>query len=125
MEKTDFSSAEDGHNAPVQKRYLWTSDELLAPEVGEVELGKLESGRYAEIQAKMLQEANARGIRSPKLAVNLVFKPGKASELGSTGQPYPILESEWETFVGDVPEYCGTNIPKVYLVDGDKYSLPI
>lgn len=107
------------------KRYLWTSEELLDPEVGAVEIGLLESGKYQELKEKMIKEATEKGINKPLLVVDLIFSEGKRSQLGSPGQPYPMSEDEWEVFVKDIPEYCGDNIPKVYFVDGEKFTAPI
>lgn len=100
------------------------SAQLRSPEVGAVEIGRLESGKYQEVEKKMREEAAARGIVNPKMIVDLIYKEGKVSELGSTGQPYPITEAEWEIFAGDVPEYCD-EVPKVYMVNGDQYAAPI
>jgi len=107
------------------KKYLTTSKELLSPEVGAVEIGLLISGKYQEVYQKMSLEARERGIRNPLMVVDLVFKEGKISYYGSTGQPYPITEEEWEEFAADVLDYCGDKIPKVYMLDGDKYAVPI
>jgi len=73
----------------------------------------------------MEEVAKEKGIKNPKMIVDLIFKEGKRSELGSPRQPYPIIESEWETFVRDIPEYCGDSVPKVYMVDGEKYNAGI
>ena len=106
-------------------RYIWTSEELLDPEVGAVELGSLSAGKFGEIQQKMDELAKERGLHDPKMIVDLVFSESKKSEFGSPGQPYPIVEEEWETFVRDAPEYCGDRVPKVYMVDGTKYTAGI
>lgn len=107
------------------KRYLWTSQELLDPEVGAVEIGLLEAGKYKELKEKMIKEAGEKGINKPLLVVDLIYSEGKKSQLGSSGQPYPISEDEWETFVKQAPEFCGVKVPKVYFVDGEKYTAPI
>lgn len=120
-----MNAPSDYNDVQQSPRYLWTSAELLDPSVWAVELWLLESGKYAATKAKMLEEAHLRGIKNPALCVDLIFKPGKVSELWSPGQPYPIREDEWEQFVSDIPEYCWDKIPRVYMVDDDKYTLPI
>ncbi len=118
----------EGNPSPQERKpleYLWTSEQLLAPEVGAVQLGELEIGKYQELRSKMIKEAERRGIKNPLLVVDLIFKESKVSEFGSKGQPYPITEAEWEAFVNDIPEFNGDKIPKVYMVDGEKYTAPI
>ena len=108
-----------------EPRYLRTSEELLDPKVGAVEIGSLEAGIFEDVQRRMKEVAQERAIQQPRMIVDLVFKEGKQSELGSPGQPYPITEEEWERFVEDIPEYCGDRVPKVYVVDGSKYTAGI
>lgn len=115
-------NTEFGYQGP---QYLWTSEELLAPEVGAVEIGSLEAGRFKDVQQRMEEVAREKGVQNPKMIVDLVFKEGKRSELGSAGQPYPIIKDEWDTFVADVPVYCGDRVSKVYMVDGSKYTAGI
>lgn len=104
--------------------YLWTSAELLAQGVGAVQIGLLETGKYSEVKAKMEEVAIEKRISRPLMVADLIFKEGKRSQLGSSGQPYPIAENEWETFVAQARDYCDET-PKVYMVDGEKYAAPI
>jgi hypothetical protein len=106
-------------------RYLWTSEELLDPEVGAVEIGLLEAGAYETLKERMDELAVQSGMQKPRMIVDLIFKEGMTSQLGSPGQPYPIADFEWETFVADVPAYCGENVPRVYVVDGSRYTAGI
>jgi hypothetical protein len=116
---------DEGGSIPARIQYLWTSEQLLSPEVGAVEIGLLEREKFAAIRFKMEHEAASRGIERPLMVADLIFQEGKRSELGSSGQPYPITEAEWEQFVADVPTYCGDRIPKIYMVDGNKFTAPI
>ena len=71
----------------------------------------------------MEQAAQEHDVLTPAMIADIIFKEGKQSEVGSTGQPYKILDGEeWETFAHEVLEYCGENVPSVYMVDGDKYT---
>ena len=67
-----------------------------------------------------------QGLRKHRLSLafqELIFKAGKESEVGSTGNPYMIRDGEqWEAFAHEVPVYCGENMPSVYMVDGAKYT---
>lgn len=125
----DFIQSGDpsrGQDFTVSKpRYLMTSSELLAPEVAAVEIGTLEAGQYRAVKEKMMEEATKHGIAKPVMVADLIYQEGKISELGSAGQPYPIIEDEWEQFVKDVPSFCGNKIPKIYIVDGDKFLIPV
>ena len=110
---------------PAQPLYLMTSDQLLSPEVGAVEIGLLETGKFAEVYSKMQQEAASRGIESPRMIADIIFKKGAVTQFGSGGQPYPINQQEWEACADDVPVYCGERIPKIYMVDGRRFTAPI
>ncbi len=102
---------------------LLTSERLLDPEVGAVQIGKLEPGAYESVKQAMDQAAQEHGVLTPAMVADIIFKAGKESAFGSTGKPYQIRDREqWETFAYDVPEYCGENVPSVYMVDGDKYT---
>lgn len=66
----------------MSKRYLWTSQELLDPEVGAVEIGLLEAGKYKELKEKMIKEAGDKGINKPLLVVDLIIVKAKSHSLG-------------------------------------------
>jgi hypothetical protein len=103
--------------------YLWTSEQLLAPEVGAVLIGSLEPGAYDAVKQAMELAAQERGMLTPAMIADIIFKEGKQSEFGVTRKPYRIRNGEvWEAFAHDVPEYCGENVPCVYMVDGAKYT---
>jgi hypothetical protein len=108
-----------------ERKYLMTSDELLAPDVGAVAVGHLASGAFEAVNEEMRRQAEQRGVNDPKLIANLIFRQEMEAVYGSTGHPYPIAEFEWEAFAADVPEYCGDNVPVVYMVDGSRYTAPI
>lgn len=103
--------------------YLWTSEQLLAPEVGAIQIGKLEPGAYEAVKQAMEQVAQEHGVLIPAMIADIIFKEGIESEVGSTGNPYTIRDREqWEMFALEVPEYCGENVPSVYMVDGAEYT---
>ena len=103
--------------------YLVTSEQLLAPEVGAVQIGKLEPGAYEAVTQAMEEAAQEHGVLTPAMIADIIFKEGKQSEFGSNGKPCWIRTVEqWEAFALDVPEYCGGNVPSVYMVDGAKYT---
>jgi len=112
----------EGYKGP---QYLFTSAELLDPAVEAVQIGLLEAGKYDALKTKMDEVAAQTGIQEPKMLVDLIFKEGMTSGYGSPGQPYQVAEFEWETFAAEVPEFCGDNVPKVYVVDGTKYTAGI
>lgn len=104
-------------------RYLLSSKELHEPEVGAVQIGKLEPGAYEVVKQAMEKAAQEYGVLTPAMVADIIFKAGKESEVGSTGNPYTIRDREqWEMFANEMPEYCGDNVPSVYMVDGDKYT---
>jgi len=103
--------------------YLWTSEQLLAPEVGAVQIGQLVPGAYEYAKQMMEQTAKEHCVLKPSMIADIIFKEGKESEFGSKGKPYWIRSVEqWEAFALGVPEYCGENVPSVYMVDGTKYT---
>ena len=103
--------------------YLWTSEQLLAPEVGAILIGQLVPGVYEAVKQTMEQTAQANGVLKPSMISDIIFKEGIINEVGSDGKPYKIRDGEqWEAFARDVPEYCGGNVPSVYMVDGAKYT---
>ncbi len=105
------------------RKYVVTSEQLLAPEVGAVQIGKLEPGAYEAVRQAMEEAAQEHGVLTPAMVADIIFKEGKRSEFGSAGKPYQIRDREqWELFAHEVPEYCGENVPSVYMVDGAKYT---
>lgn len=103
--------------------YLLSSKELLDPEVGAVEIGKLKPGAYEAAKQAMEKAAQEHGVLTPLMVADIIFKEGKESEIGSTGNPYMIHDGEqWEALAHEVPEYCGENVPSVYMADGAKYT---
>lgn len=104
-------------------RYLLSSKELLDPEVGAVQIGKLEPGAYEAVKHAMEQAAQEHGVLTPAMIADIIFREEIESEVGSTGNPYTIRDGEqWEAFAHEVPEYCGENVPSVYMVDSAKYT---
>ena len=105
------------------RRYVVTSEQLLAPEVGAVWIGKLEPGEYEAVKQAMEQAAQEHDVLTPAMVADIIFREGKRSEFGSAGKPYMIRNGEqWEAFARDVPEYCGDNVPRVYMVDRARYT---
>jgi hypothetical protein len=94
--------------------YLNTPAEVAA--VG-VRLGCMGEAGHDEYQRR----ASETAIRRPMLALCIWFKPG-AHFLSEAA--YPITASEWDDFLADVPRYCERE-PEVWVVDGERYVLPI
>jgi len=120
-----ISDYEPVTNLPeVEGEYLLlTSERLLDPEVGAVLIGKLEPSAYESVKQAMEHAAQEHGVLTPAMVADIIFKEGKQSAFGSTGKPYQIHgQEQWEAFAHDVPEYCGDNIPSVYMIDRSKYS---
>jgi hypothetical protein len=120
-----ISDYEPVTNLPeVESEYLLlTSERLLDPEVGAVQIGKLEPGAYESVKQAMEHAAQEHGVLTPAMVADIIFKEGKQSAFGLTGKPYQIRDRQiWEAFARDVPEYCGDNVPSVYMVDGGKYA---
>src|SRR5437763_15408483 len=94
------------------REYLFTSEQLLAPEVGAVQIGMLEPGVYDAVKQAMEEAAQEHGVLTPAMVADIIFKEGKLSEVGSAGKPYRIHDGEqWEAFAHDVPGYCVDNVP--------------
>ena len=106
----------------MQQEYLMTLEALYANAAEK--LGCMSDGSYDHFLAKAKAAARNHNIKTPRLVIDIKFKAGIASESGSTEQPYPIASQEWDEFRSDaatMAEY----IPNVYLVDGDKFIVPI
>jgi hypothetical protein len=102
---------------------LWTSEQLLVPEVGAVLIGQLVPGGYEAVKQAMEDAALEHSVLKPSMIADVIFKEGRQSEFGSNGKPCWIRTGEqWEAYAISVPEYCGNNIPSVYMVDGAKYT---
>jgi hypothetical protein len=115
-----MSSSNEQYHLP---GYLWTSEQLLAPEVGAVLIGQLILGAYEAVTQTMEEAALEKGVNRPSMIADVIFKEGKESAFGSKGKPMWIRTGEhWEAFARDVPEYCGENVPSVYMVDGARYT---
>jgi hypothetical protein len=115
-----MTSSKEQYRLP---RYLLSSKELLDPEVGAVQIGKLEPGTYESVKEAMEKAAQEHNVLTPAMVADIIFKEGMESEVGSTGNPYMIRDGgQWEAFANEVPEYCGENVPNVYMVDGDNYA---
>src|SRR5947209_8209765 len=115
-----MTSSNEQYHLP---RYLLSSRELLDSEVGAVEIGKLEPCVYEAVKQAMEHAAQENDVLTPAMVADIIFIEGKQSEFGSVGKPYWIHNGEqWEAFAHDVPEYCGENVPSVYMVDGAKYT---
>ena len=103
-----------------QKEYLWSPTELAQKGV---ELGDFKDGTtYDEFMERATSIARRRGFESALLGLALNFMPGHP--MGLTEYTYPISRDEWDTFLKDRDLYC-SEMPKVYVVDGGKYRLPI
>lgn len=96
--------------------YLWKPSDLKEKAIAE--LGTMDQGSYDHFMEKARQAASGK---CPKysLGISIQFKPGMGSD-----QAYPITRDEWGAFVSDARRMC-VGMPKVYVFDPEKYSLPI
>ena len=101
-------------------KYLMTLDELYAAAVAN--LGPMDQGTFASFKAKATAEAAKHGIGNPRLVIDIKLK--EANVLGTKEQPYPISEPEWSVFVSDA-RTMAEFMPRVFVVDGDKFTAPI
>ena len=99
--------------------YLWKVADL---DEKAIFLGNMREKPYAGFLAQAQEQAAEAGITKVKLGLGLRFKPGHP--MGQSDSAYPPMEEEWDLLVSQIDEYC-TEEPRVYLVDGDKYHLPI
>lgn len=100
--------------------YLWTLEALYAAAVAN--LGPMDQGTHASFTAKAKEEAAKHGIANPKLIIDVKLK--EANGLGCQEQPYPIADFEWDDFVRD-GKTMAVFMPRVFVVDGDKFTAPI
>lgn len=101
-------------------QYLWTIAELELNAVAQ--LGSMDGASYDTYMARMNKIAVENGIANPKLAIGIKFKEGAHAFV--TEQPYPITKNEWSVFKKDAETMC-EYMPKVFIVDGSKFLLPI
>jgi hypothetical protein len=100
--------------------YLMTVADLH--EKAAEKLGAMDKGTYQSYMTKAQEAAARHGIKLPTLAIDIIFKPGAHEFL--TEYPYPIIAEEYDQYLADSREMC-VRTPDVYLIDGEKYSLPI
>ena len=101
-------------------KYLNTIAELENNAVAK--LGSMDEGSYDAFAEKMLKVAQEAGIANPKMAIGIKFKKGAHPFVSE--QPYPIIKAEWSIFKKDAETMC-EYMPKVFVVDGSKFTLPI
>ena len=101
-------------------KYLWTVKELEQNAVAK--LGSMTDGSYDDFEAKMLKIAKEAGIVKPKMAIGIKFKEGAHPFVKE--QPYPITKEEWSVFKRDAQTMC-EYMPKVFVIDGSKFTLPV
>jgi hypothetical protein len=106
-------------SAVSEPKYLLTIAEL---EANAIELGSMEEASYDTYVERMNKIAAEAGIARPKLAIGIKFKEGAHSSFEE--QPYPITKGEWTVFKKDAETMC-EYMPKVFVVDGSKFALPI
>ncbi len=102
------------------QRYLNNPKEL-ADNAAE-NLGPMDKGTYASYFAKAQEVAEKYGIKRILLGVDFKYKPGGHTFLDEYA--YPVSASEWAGFVASADKTL-EHMPNVYLVDGDKFCLPI
>ncbi len=101
-------------------RYIFSVAELR--EEAAEKLGPMNEGTYDSYLAKAQELAPKYGITRPVLGLDLEFKPEAESMVSES--PHPNIREEWEPFLSEVPKML-VRMPDVFLVDGDKITLPI
>jgi hypothetical protein len=101
-------------------KYLWKIAELEENAIAK--LGSMDEGSFEQFNAKMIEIATRLGISNPVMGIGIKFKPGAHSFVDE--QTYPITKAEWVMFRNDAKTMC-EYMPKVYVVDGLKFKLPI
>ncbi|MBF8263704.1 MAG: hypothetical protein HW387_1369 [Parachlamydiales bacterium] len=100
--------------------YLQTVDQLEKNAIAR--LGSMDSASYDDFVKKMHEVAAKKGIDRPTLAIGIIFKEGAHPFLKEI--PYPVLKEEWSEFKDDCETMC-EKMPEVFVVDGNKFALPI
>jgi hypothetical protein len=98
--------------------YLFTNDALR--QKAAADLGAMDEKSYDDFLRQAEELAPQHGITRVKLAIDVQFKP----EAGKADQPYPPRKDDWDAILSDARTMC-VSIPRVYLVDGAKYAIPI
>lgn len=107
-------------SAIFQRQYLWTIQELEMSAVAK--LGSMEEASYETYVERMNQIAKQNGIVTPILAIGIKFKEGADAFVKE--QLYSITKDEWPVFQEDAKTMC-EYMPKVFIIDGSKFILPI
>jgi len=98
-------------------RYLMTNEQLYQEALGC--LGPMDQKSHKEF----LNEANKFDVNNPIIVIDIVFTEEVKNSQGMQDQPYQPYEDEWEDYIED-GRHMTEHMPKVYVVDGDQYSIP-
>jgi hypothetical protein len=101
-------------------RYLQSIDDLR--ENAAADLGPMDAKGYDDFMGEARELAPQHGIDRVKLVIDVKFK--EANPMGVTEQPYPINANEWDAILSDSRTMCEYT-PHVFLVDGDRFTVPI
>jgi hypothetical protein len=104
----------------VSTRYLQSIEDLR--ENAAADLGQMDAKGYDDFMREARGLAAGHGITRLKLVIDVKFK--EANGMGVTEQPFPVREEDWDAVLEDARTLC-EYIPHVFLVDGNKFSIPI
>lgn len=103
------------------RQYLWTIAELQQHAL--TQLGPMDAGDYAFFMQKARENSACQGVKELLLGIGINFKPG-AHPQGIEEYAYPCNSDEWAVFQSDSKMMC-TSMPNVFVLDGEKFTLPI
>jgi hypothetical protein len=66
--------------------------------------------------------ARRKGVERPIMAIALQLN--QVAHAARLEKPYAIIRGEWEVFKQEAT-IMGENMPKVFIIDGSKFVLPI
>lgn len=87
------------------------------------ELGLMTNGSYDVFMRQARRIASQERVINPKLILDLVYINSSLSMSGLKETPYLISPNEWNDFVLDARVLL-ESMPRVYVIDGDKFTAP-
>ena len=100
--------------------YIATLERLA--EVSLADLGPIDEGTFDSYLERAAEVATAQGVSHPRLVVEVDFKPGAHDFLEEfVGLLYA---DHYDAFAVDGERMC-ENMPRVHVIDGDKYTADI
>lgn len=111
-----------GTTAAPQFEILRTITELEENAIAK--LGSMDQDSYEGFEKKMHQIAKTKKIAYPIMAIDLKFNKRTFRSCTDSGQPYGVYNFEWQWFRDEISKECEYT-PRVFVVDGSRFLLPI